>query len=133
MSSSEARALICEDDRAIRALLDKLLSRHGLAVESVAAGWEVIDRIRRHHFDVILLDLLMPEMTGFDVLDLISRERPALLDQVIVVTACQSVFNGSLPAPVAAVVRKPFDVADFDDVVSSVLRRPHTFREDLSA
>jgi len=117
------RVLICEDDCAIRGLLDKLLSRHGLVADSVATGGEAIDRIRRNTYDLIVLDLLTPEVSGYDVLDLFRRERPELIDRIIVVTACQLAFNGALPVRVAAILRKPFDLADFDAVVENVLNR----------
>src|SRR5687768_8291316 len=116
------RVLICEDDSAIRGLLDKLLSRHGLVADSVGTGREAIDRIRRRTYDLILLDLLTPHVSGYEVLDQLWRERPELLGRIIVVTACQVAFNGALPVKVAAILRKPFDLADFDAVVENVLR-----------
>jgi DNA-binding response OmpR family regulator len=117
------RVLICEDDSAIRGLLDKLLSRHGLAVDSVPTGSEAIDRIRRRTYDLILLDLLTPHVSGYEVLDLLWRERAELLDRIIVVTACQIASAGALPVKVAAVLRKPFDLLEFDAIVDSVLSR----------
>ena len=123
--SNSLSVLICEDDDAIRGLLSKLLSRHGLAVESVATGAEAIERIRRRPYDLVLLDLLTPSVSGFEVLDLVARERPYLLRGVIVVTACQAAINASLP--VAALLRKPFDIEVFDTIVERVL---HTSEED---
>lgn len=115
------RVLICEDDCAIRGLLDKLLSRHGLAVDSVATGSDAIDRIRRRPYDLILLDLLTPHVSGYEVLDLLWRERAELLDRIIVVTACQIGSMAALPVKVAAVLRKPFDLVEFDAIVDRVL------------
>src|SRR5687768_12494624 len=117
------RVLICEDDCAIRGLLDKLLSRHGLAVDSVATGGDAIDRIRRGTYDLILLDLLTPHVSGYDVLDVVGCERPELLERIIVVTACQIAAADALPVKVAAVLRKPFDLLEFDAIVDTVLSR----------
>src|SRR5688572_18268416 len=102
--SNGGRVLVCEDDGAIRGLLDKLLSRHGLAADTVETGKAAIDRIRRRTYDLILMDLLTPEVSGYDVLDLVWRECPELLERIIVVTACQAAYNGTLPVSVAAVL-----------------------------
>src|SRR5215212_9239526 len=114
------RVLICEDDSAIRLLLDKLLTRHGFLSECVPNGADAAARLRRESFDLIVLDLLTPAMTGYEVVDLLRRERPHLLDRVVVVTAQRP---SPEPLPVAAVVRKPFDVTEFDRVVDGVVHR----------
>ena len=112
------RVLICEDDGSIRLLLSKLLTRHGLLADSVGTGAEAVERLRREPYDLILLDLLIPEMSGYDVLDLLRRERPDLLDRVVVMTAQQRAFRE--PLPVAAIIRKPFELAEFDGVIERV-------------
>lgn len=122
------RVLICEDDCAIRLLLDKLLSRHGLAADCVGTGAEAVMRLRREAYDLIVLDLLTPVLSGYQVLDLLQHERPDLLDCVVIVTASQHAFSEVLP--VAAVIRKPFDVDDFDRVVTQVLRNSSRNRCD---
>lgn len=121
-SAMGKRALICEDDYAIRLLLDKLLIRHGLDAESVATGDEAAARLRWQTYDLVVLDLLIPGMSGYELVDVLEREGPHLLDRVVVVTAQHRDFLRQLP--VAAVVRKPFDLAEFDRVVDRVLFRP---------
>lgn len=113
------RVLVCEDDGAIRQLLGKVLSRHHLAVDSVASGSEAAARLLIEPYDLIVLDLLTPGLTGYEVVDLIRRERPHLLDRVVVVTALQRPFWELLP--VAAIVRKPFDLEEFDRLIDRVL------------
>jgi CheY-like chemotaxis protein len=116
------RVLICEDDSAIRLLLDKLLTRHGLEVDSVGTGAEAMARLREGPYELIVLDLLTPVMSGYDVIDRLRRERPHLLDRVVIVTALQRAFVEALP--VAAVIRKPFELAEFDLLIERVLCRP---------
>ena len=116
------RVLICEDDCAIRLLLDKLLTRHGLRADCVATGAEAAARLRRETYDLVVLDLLTPAMTGYEVVELLWRERPHLLDRVVIVTAQQRLSQE--PLPVAAIISKPFDLTEFDRVVERVLRRP---------
>ncbi len=114
------RALICEDDHPIGLLLDKLLIRHGLSSECVDTGAEALARLRHGQYDLILLDLVLPDISGYDVLDFLERQEPELLNRVIVVTALQRAFQEALP--VAAVVRKPFEVAELDRIVQGILR-----------
>jgi CheY-like chemotaxis protein len=113
------RALVCEDDGAIRLLLDRLLTRQGLSTECVATGTEAAAKLRRASYDLILLDLVTPKMSGFDVIAHLERERPHLLERVIVVTAVQPVFAKSLP--VAAFLRKPFDLEELDQTIRQLL------------
>ena len=115
------RALVCEDDSAIRILLCKLLSRHGLDPDCVGSGDEAAAQLRAHSYDLIVLDLLTPGMSGYEVVEMIERESPDLLNRVIVLTALQRAFNETLP--VAAMVRKPFDLEEFDQIIQRVLFR----------
>ena len=115
------RVLICEDDHGIRLLLDKLLNRHGLSCDSASTGAEAIARLREESYDLVLLDLILPMTSGYEVLAFLERHRPELLPRVIVVTALQRAFREALP--VAAVVRKPFDIVDLDRLIERILRR----------
>jgi len=118
------RALVCEDDSAIRTLLCKLLSRHELQADCVGSGDEALEQLRGHSYDLIILDLLTPGLSGYEVVQAIEREMPHLLDRVIVLTALQRAFKETLP--VAAMVRKPFDLEEFDDIVRRVLFGPRS-------
>jgi CheY-like chemotaxis protein len=113
--------LVCEDDRAIRLLLGKVLARRGLSAEYAGTGVEAVARLRQRPYDLILLDLAMPVMSGYEVVHMLQREQPYLLDRVIVITAVQRAFGGTLP--VAAFLRKPFDLAQFDTIIDQVLSR----------
>ena len=120
------RALVCEDDSAIRTLLCKLLTRHELLADCVGSGDEALEQLRGHPYDIIILDLLTPGLSGYEVVQAIEREMPHLLDRVIVLTALQRAFNETLP--VAAMVRKPFDLEEFDGIVRRVLFGPRSAR-----
>ncbi len=113
------RALVCEDDSAIRILLCKLLTRHDLEADCVGSGDEALAHLRAHSYDLIILDLLTPGLSGYEVVETIEREQPYLLDRVIVLTALQRAFKEKLP--VAAMVPKPFDLEEFDGIIQQVL------------
>src|SRR5688572_17008150 len=115
------RVLICEDDRAIQLLLGKLLTRHGLLPDCVGTGADAVERLRQQRYDLILLDLVVPRMTGYEVVDLLRRERPDFLPRIIVITAQQRAVREMFP--VAAILLKPFDLEEFDRVIERVLAR----------
>lgn len=120
------KVLVCEDDGSIRQLLGKVLIRHGLSVDSVATALDAAMHLRRESYDLIVLDLLTPEMTGYELINMLLAERPHLLERVIVITALQRAFRD--PLPVAAVVRKPFDLDEFDGLIERVLLASHQAR-----
>lgn len=112
-------ALVVDDDRALRGLFITLLGRQGFSVDLAADGRVAFDRLSTHTYSVILLDLMMPEVNGFELLDRLERDSPALLKRVIVMTgAAQRQIEGIDPSQVWDVIRKPFDI---DQLVSSAI------------
>jgi protein-histidine pros-kinase len=60
------RVLLAEDNRVNRLLATRMLERAGYTVTAATTGREVLDLVASHDFDVILMDVQMPEMDGFD-------------------------------------------------------------------
>jgi CheY-like chemotaxis protein len=101
------RALVVDDDEAIRQILTKILEREGLTVESAADGFEAIEKIREGDYALILLDLMMPHIDGFGVLRFLGQSRPDELSNVVVMTALSPEYlHHDLPR----VIFKPFDM-----------------------
>jgi len=99
--------LVVEDDARIRRVLQMTLQREGLEVTGAATGEEGLERLRERSFDVVLLDLMLPGRSGFDVCREIRRTWNT---PVIVVTAradSQDVVAG-LEAGADDYVTKPF-------------------------
>ena len=118
MSRSDAPAaapnvLVVDDDLALRGLFKNLLSRQGFAVDAATDGRDAFDHIEQHCYSVILLDLMMPNVNGFELLDRLERESPALLSRVIVMTGASHRATSSLDvSKVWGLIRKPFDIND---------------------
>lgn len=82
------RVLIVDDDASTRLLIRRLLLAHGeYAVEEAASGAEALAEARRRQPDLVVLDLMMPEMDGFAVLDHFRQQPQTARVPVIVVTA----------------------------------------------
>src|SRR5947208_17185827 len=79
-------ALVVDDDLALRGLFTTLLNRRGFDVDVASDGRVAFDQLSRHTYSVILLDLMMPEVNGFELLDRLQRDSPSLLGRVIVMT-----------------------------------------------
>jgi CheY-like chemotaxis protein len=85
--SEAATILVVDDLPANRDLMTRRLERSGFRVVSAASGPEALEMIRRAPVDLVLLDIMMPGMTGFDVLKTVRMERSAAVLPVIMVTA----------------------------------------------
>lgn len=69
MVNSLKRILIAEDEKAIAKALELKLKHEGFGVKSASNGKETIDILLKEKFDLILLDLMMPKLDGFGVLE----------------------------------------------------------------
>ena len=120
--------LVVDDDQALRGLFTTLLGRKGFSVDTAPDGRAAFDQIHRHPYSVILLDLMMPEVNGFELLERLKRDSPSLLEKVIVMTgASQRSIEKLDTTGIWGMIRKPFDI---DKLVSSTLacsqgRRDH--------
>jgi CheY-like chemotaxis protein len=81
--------LLADDNEATCTLISALL-RKDFVVEIANDGSEAIEKLKSRQYAAILLDLLMPVVDGYAVLDHLRRENPAMLDRVLVVTASLS-------------------------------------------
>jgi two-component system, OmpR family, alkaline phosphatase synthesis response regulator PhoP len=116
--------LIADDDPPLLGLLQTLVRRGGnCEVVTCRDGEEAIHALSERHFDVVLLDLMMPRRNGFEVIEYLRQNRPDQLPVVLVLTAATSDFADRLdPAVVHSVVPKPFDIASLLTLIRSVLR-----------
>jgi two-component system OmpR family response regulator len=113
------RVLVCEDDPSIREMLSTLLTRERFEVVTASNGTEAISRLD-DSYEVIILDLMMPNTNGYDVLNHLRERNPALIERVIVVTARAEVRRKALTLPVAQTLIKPFDLDEFMGAVRRV-------------
>jgi DNA-binding NtrC family response regulator len=87
--SDKPRVLIVDDEERFRTTLRKLLAVRGLDAAEVGGAREAFEAIRENPFDVVLLDVKMPEMDGIEALAEIKKENPQI--EVIILTGHASV------------------------------------------
>ncbi|HEY8491735.1 MAG TPA: response regulator, partial [Dehalococcoidia bacterium] len=104
-----ARILVVDDDPGIRSLLQELLDWEGYRVETAGDGAEGLARIRAAPPDLVLLDLMMPGLDGWEVYRRLRADGPRGVP-VILITAGVLAARARQEFPDAPVVGKPFDL-----------------------
>ena len=107
--SNFPKVLIVDDDPRMCDSLRALLSNQGYAINTCNSGKEAIECINKDAFDLVLLDMVIPDMDGLQIMDHINRQNPDTL--VIVVTGHASMESaiGSLRRGAYDYIRKPFE------------------------
>jgi CheY-like chemotaxis protein len=112
-------ALVVENDSGTRRLLHVLLGRIGFEVDVVPTGSDALLLLEQVDYSALVLDLLLPGVTGRDVLAWIGRTRPDQLSRTIVISSAPPSVLAQLRAdwPQIRTLRKPFELGS---VVASV-------------
>jgi DNA-binding response OmpR family regulator len=118
---SSYRALVVEDDPAIRRLVEKLLRRHNVEIDTAGDGRTAIDKLRTNSYSVLVLDLMVPELNGFDVIEHIKTEGNRTPVAVVSAVSQQALTKLDLDV-VKVVISKPFDVDEFTKAVLELCR-----------
>lgn len=116
------RVLVVDDEPAIRALVAKIVERAGFPVESARDGAEAIDRLEADEYGVVVVDLMMPNVDGYALIEHI-KQRGGRAPAIIVISAGDSAalrqLDGSM---VHSIVRKPFDIDVLGDLIAAAAR-----------
>ena len=115
-----AYILVAEDEQAINDLMYKNLKLVGHTMEQAFDGAQALERIKENTYDLVLLDIMMPQLSGLEVKKLIPPEIP-----VIFVTAKLSVSDQLVGLGLGAddYITKPFDILVLLARVENILRR----------
>jgi two-component system, cell cycle response regulator CpdR len=106
-----ARILLAEDDQSMREYLQRALQRVGYDVEAVGCGTEAMPLLERERFDLLLTDIVMPEMDGIELAQRAGVIAPGMQVMFITGFAAVALKSGVTP-PNAKVLSKPFHLRD---------------------
>ena len=114
--------LIVDDDSSIRTLLRLVAERRGLSVDVAADGIEALNLLGERRYDLAIIDLMMPRLNGYELVDGMARhaehDRPA----VVIATAMTDSLIGLLDASIVhSIVRKPFDIEMLGDLMTEIV------------
>jgi CheY-like chemotaxis protein len=73
MTANSGSILVVDDDEMNRDMLSRRLSRVGYSVQVANGGRQALDLVGKHPFDLILLDIMMPDLNGIDVLKILRQ------------------------------------------------------------
>jgi CheY-like chemotaxis protein len=120
---SAGRILVADDEEDMRLLLQELLEDAGYVVEIACDGQQTLEQLDAQRPDLLLLDLMMPQVDGWTVLNRLAQRDDA--PPVIVLTG-SGAFDDHRPPPsgVMATLSKPFSFAALLDLCTAALGRP---------
>ncbi|HVK97216.1 MAG TPA: GAF domain-containing protein, partial [Flavisolibacter sp.] len=117
-----ATILIVDDDDSIRSLLQQELSDAGYLIEQATNGKEALDSVRRSKPDLIILDVMMPEMNGFDVAAVLKNDPETMEIPIIILSIIQDKIRG-YRIGVDRYLNKPIDTATLFTEVGALLEQ----------
>jgi DNA-binding response OmpR family regulator len=118
--TDKKRILLVDDQAGILKVLRIQLKMHGFDIATASSGTEAIEMVREHEPDVVLLDILMPGVNGFDVL---AKVREFSKVSIIAFTANPSMAQKAIEMGAIDSVSKPFDANRLAEKIKSVLDR----------
>ena len=132
MTNLEMKILVADDDRRILNSVEALISMHGYSADTVNNGEQAIAELKRQHYDLLLLDLMIPGRSGLDVIDFIEEQE---LDvTVIVLSGDTSLSNAihSLGHGAYDFLRKPFAPEQLIHTLENVIKKRSLENENRS-
>lgn len=120
MGINRRQILIVDDDSAIRTLLRLVAERRGFSVDVAADGLEALHLLNEYHYDLAIVDLMMPRVNGYELVDGLRRfeRRPT----IVIATAMTDSLIGLLDAElVHSIIRKPFDIEMLGALMTAIV------------
>ncbi|MBX2989567.1 MAG: response regulator [Bacteroidetes bacterium] len=119
--AEKRKILVVDDEDALRTVLSAELNSEGYDVGTAADGMEALDELRKGAYDLVLLDIKMPNMNGFEVLKVIKEKHTST--KVIMLTGFADLKNAIESKKLGAedFVSKPYDLVDLLTTIDRVM------------
>jgi len=113
------KILVIDDSQEIAEALKFWLENEGVTVEVITDGSTGLDMIRNKQFDLILLDVAMPDFTGLDVIDSLKNEGLLESKNIIIFTASsdKNLFERLKNLGVKGILKKPSSLQELEDLL----------------
>jgi signal transduction histidine kinase/CheY-like chemotaxis protein len=128
MNGHTASILVVDDDDSIRSLLEQELSEAGYLIEQATNGKQALECIRKNRPDLIILDVMMPEMNGFDVAAILKNDPQTMDIPIIILSIVQDKARG-FRIGVDRYLTKPIDTAQLFTEVGNLLEQGKSKRK----
>ena len=123
---AKRKILLVDDDPAIRQILLRLLSEENYFVVTAANGVDALALAEQEKFDLVLLDLNMPQKDGWETFEQLSAKNPLL--PIILITARPNQLFPALASGVGALLEKPLDFVKLFSTIHNLLEEPMEVR-----
>src|SRR5216110_664260 len=123
--NTKTRILIVEDDVSVRLTISKLLNDQGYEVSTSSDGFDALLHLREEIPELILSDLNMTQMSGFELLSVVRRRFP----EILVVASSGAYDSGAVPYGVIAdafYAKGQENAAELIEIIASLIRTGHT-------
>lgn len=123
MAEAKKRVFIAEDEEAALSTLERLLVIAGFEVSGTSKPKEIIDKVKAFKPQIILLDLLMPEIGGLEVCELLDKDN-ATRDIPIIIVSSLGGYHDIIKAynlGVVGYIQKPYDFSKLSQEIARVL------------
>jgi CheY-like chemotaxis protein len=116
------RILLVDDDPTVRDSLNEVLVAEGYVVTPAENGQQALDLAKKLPVDLVLLDLNMPIMNGWDTFERLTAEHPLL--PIVIITARPNQLFTALSAGAGALLEKPMDIPTLLQTMEQLLAEP---------
>lgn len=115
------KIMVVDDEDALRTVLSGELMSEGYDVQTASDGDEAISTLQKENFDLVLLDIHMPRLSGFEVLKFVKQKHPKT--KVVMLTGFADLKNAIESKKLGAedFVSKPYDLVDLLTTIERVL------------
>jgi len=121
----KASLLIVDDDEDMLETLSDVLQEKGYQTETAKTGREAITKAEEHFFDVALIDLKLPDITGIDVLRIFREKHPTQMNIMITAYSTRQNAVDALNLGAHAYIMKPIDHKILDRTIKRCLAHAH--------
>jgi len=124
----DIRVLVVDDMQVVGDLFKRLLGEKSYSVIVAGSGEEALAKLKKEHFDMIFLDIVMPGMDGVETLKAIKKVSPQTPVVMMTGYALEDKIEESLKLGAFNCLRKPFEITDVIDAINKVLENNETSR-----
>src|SRR5437867_3527877 len=129
MPATPGNILIADDEESIRWVLERACAKDGHTVHAVASGREALAALRERAYDVALIDIKMPDLSGLDVL---TRAREDHVDTLFIIMTAQNTMANAIEATKRGAydyLTKPFNLDEVELLVGRAMELRHLTRD----
>jgi len=108
----QERILVVDDDEALLEILQKGLSLHGYSCEATKRAASALELIEKDSFDIMIADIIMPDMNGLELTKRVKRIRPEMIIVVITGHIEDFPYDRAIEAGASDFIKKPFTIKE---------------------